>query len=71
VEQHKFKALIMLKSAACETAARGQLGGTPICCLFQPYRGTYLPALISAEEALKCAGRNNAVISMMRGPAAR
>ena len=46
-----------------DTAARGQLRGTHACCLRQPYLGTYLPALISAEEVLTARAAMHAVIS--------
>jgi hypothetical protein len=49
MRRHSFTALVMLDPAAREDTRRCALGGTLECCLVEPIRYTYFPAVISLD----------------------
>jgi hypothetical protein len=63
VKQHRFRTLIMPGPAAGENAVRGHLGRTHTCCLVQPCRGMYFPAVISPDGELAPRAVTPAVVS--------
>ena len=50
MRQYRFRAVITLDPAVREDAARGHLGGPHTCCVVQPCRGKYFPAVICLED---------------------
>jgi hypothetical protein len=66
MRSRSFRVLVMLDPAAREDAPRPDPGGTRACCLLEPSRYTYFPAVISlgTEQPARTAARALVTISL-------
>jgi AcrR family transcriptional regulator len=64
MRRRNFRALVMPGPAAREDAARCDLGETRACCLIEPRRYTYFPALISLDKEQPAQTATHALVTI-------